>query len=76
MRRNFETMDVGKIQERWYSAPFEQKFSGLLTCIGVVTMHLGSSESDGKKYLRISVTLIRKSLILRGYVATMDILST
>jgi hypothetical protein len=64
MRKNFETMDVDKIQERWYvrSPPMFQ-FDQTKPRLGAVVTSLGYSENAGRSYLKTFVMSNRKSLI-------------
>lgn len=69
MRRNFETFDVEKIQERWSIT-----FHGLIlyeadtALLGVVVTSHGFSVKDGKNYLKTSAMLNKRSLIPHVYV--------
>ncbi|KAK0486953.1 cortical actin cytoskeleton protein asp1 [Armillaria luteobubalina] len=65
MHRNFETMDVDKIQERW-CAHLLLCMDFILPLIGAVAMSHGYSEKDGKSCLKIFVTLNRRNLTPHG----------
>jgi len=66
MRKKFKTMEVEKIQERWYVHLFRHSFECLFNVIGVVMMNPSYSVSAGKSCLKTSVMLSRKSLTHRG----------
>jgi hypothetical protein len=70
MRRNFETLDVDKIQDRWFVLPLDKQASSKTHLanirIGVAATNLGYSANDGKSFSKISVTSSRRSLIPLG----------
>jgi len=65
MHRNFETLDVDKIQERWCLYILSFILVGSIFAGAVVTSP-GFSESDGKSYLRTFVMWNKRNLILPG----------
>lgn len=65
MRKNFETLDVDKIQERWYLSLISQRSVSLTLNTGAVEINLGFSGRDGRNYLRISVMSNRRNLTHR-----------
>jgi hypothetical protein len=57
MRKNYETMDVDKIQERWsVVSVLLYQFGADCCSLGAVVMSPGFSENDGKSYSKISAT--------------------
>jgi hypothetical protein len=66
MRRKWETMDVDKIQERWYVASPHSLRRQTDVCPGVVETNLGSSGSAGRSCSKISATSNRKNSTLHA----------
>lgn len=63
MRKNFETLDVDKIQERWYVYDDIFHSTQITHHPGAAVMNHGSFENAGRSCLKTFVTWNRKSLI-------------
>lgn len=68
MRRNFNTMDVDKIQPRWCGIYRLGARYSLIFFQGAVAMSLGYLLNDGKNFLKISVMSSKRSSIHHGHV--------
>ena len=64
MRRNYETLDVEKVQEQWYASSLLDMSSDAISIrhVGAAVTSLGSSVNAGRNYLRISATPSQRSL--------------
>lgn len=72
MKRNFETVEVSQIQERWCVCLLSGRHSTECALGVVVTSH-GYSENDGRSCLKISVTLSQRNSTRPEYVHVVSV---
>jgi hypothetical protein len=68
MRRNWETLDLEKIQDHWYERVTlrSDPSADRMVSLGAAGTNLGSSANAGRSFSKTSVTSLRRGLILQG----------
>ena len=68
MRRNWDILDLDKIQDNWYDkvALHSIPFAYRVTPVGAVETNLGCSVNAGRNFSKTSVMSLKKSSILPG----------